>query len=139
MVKIRGLEFDVSFTDADTIERYEEAAYAMKEAVADKNRFKGMSTAEAMREQCRIMENYIDQTLDANASEMLFGGKMDLLEHMEVCEELNVRAAEARKAVADISNKYTQKQQSFQNKGNGPQQNVQKFHGGKNHGKGGNR
>lgn len=139
MVKIKGLEFDVSFTDADTVERYEEAAYEMKEAVADRNRFKGMSTAEAMREQCRVMENYIDKTLDTNASDLLFGGRMDLLEHMEVCEELNARAAEARKAVADISNKYTQKQQSFQQKGGNAQQNVQKFHGGKNHGKGGNR
>lgn len=137
MITIRGIEFDVSFTDADVIERYENAAYAMKEAVADKKRFSGLSTSESIREQCRIMAEYIDATLDTNASEMFFGNRCDLLDYMNTCEEINRCAAEARKAVADISNKYTQKQQSFQGGKQGGT--VRNYPNGKNHGKGGNR
>lgn len=112
MVTVKGIEFDVSFTDADVVERYENAAKKMRESVADKTKFRNMSTADALREQCRIMEEFIDATLECDSSNLLFGGKCDLLEHMKVCDEMNTRASEARKAMADISNKYVQKQQA---------------------------
>ncbi len=133
MVTIRGIDFDVSFTDADVIERYEAAAIKMRNAVADKQRFRDLKTADALRKQCRIMEEFIDTTLDCDSENVLFGGKHDIMEHMKVCDEMNTRAAEAKKALADISNKYVQKQQAARpndfnghsHKGNG------------NHGKGG--
>lgn len=112
-VTIYGIDFEISFTDADVVERYESAAKKMREAVADKTVFRNMSTADALRMQCRIMEEFIDTTLECNSSDLLFGGKHDLLEHMKVCDEMNTRAAEAKKAMADISNKYTQKQQAI--------------------------
>jgi len=112
MVTIRGIDFDVSFTDADVVERYEAAAIKMRNAVADKQRFRGMKTADALREQCRIMEEFIDTTLDCDSANVLFGGKSDIAEHLKVCDEMNTRAAEAKKVLADISNKYVQKQQA---------------------------
>ncbi len=134
MVTIKGIDFDVSFTDADVIERYENAAMKMRDAVADKTKFKGMSTANALREQCRIMEEFIDTTLECDSLNVLFGGKNDLLEHMKVCDEMNTRAAEAKKALADISNKYVQKQQAVR-----PTDFAGHSHKGSNHGKGGKR
>lgn len=112
MITVKGMEFDLSFTDADVIERYEEAAKKMRGAVADKARFKGMSTADALREQCRIMEEFIDTVLECDSSDLFFAGKCDILEHMKICEEMNEKSAEARKMLADISNKYVQKQQA---------------------------
>lgn len=112
MVTVHGIDFDISFTDADVIERYENAAMKMREKVADKTKFRNMSTANALREQCKIMEEFIDETLECDSSNILFGGKCDLLDHMKVCDEMNTRAAEAKKALADISNKYVQKQQA---------------------------
>lgn len=112
MITIKGIDFDVSFTDADVVERYENAAKKLRDEVADKTRFRNMSTADGLREQCRLMEEFIDTTLECNSSELLFGGKCDILEHMKVCDEMNARASEAKKAMADISNKYVQKQQA---------------------------
>lgn len=112
MVTIRGIDFDISFTDADVVERYEEAAKKMQSAAADKSRFKDMTAADQLREQCRIMEEFIDTTLECNSAEILFGGKCDIAEHLMVCDEMNTRAAESKKALADISNKYVQKQQA---------------------------
>lgn len=132
MVTIKGIDFDASFTDADVIERYENAALKMRDAVADKTKFRSMSTANALREQCRIMEEFIDTTLECDSLNVLFGGKSDLLEHMKVCDEMNTRAAEAKKALADISNKYVQKQQAVR-----PTDFTGHSHKGSNHGKGG--
>lgn len=132
MVTIKGIDFDVSFTDADVIERYENAALKMRNAVADKTKFRSMSTANALREQCRIMEEFIDTTLECDSLNVLFGGKSDLLEHIKVCDEMNTRAAEAKKALADISNKYVQKQQAVR-----PTDFAGHSHNGSNHGKGG--
>lgn len=133
MVTIKGIDFNVSFTDADVVERYEGAAKKMRDAVADRTKFRGMTTADALREQCRIMEEFIDTTLECDSSNELFGGKYDIMEHMKVCDEMNTRSAEAKKALADISNKYVQKQQA----GRQTDFNGHNHKNSSNHGKGG--
>ena len=132
MVTIKGIDFNVSFTDADVIERFENSAKKMRDAVADKTKYSGMSAADAIREQCRIMEEYIDTTLECNSADVFFGGKHDIMEHMEICEEINARAAEAKKKLADFSNKYVQKQQAAR-----PTDFKGHSHKNSNHGKGG--
>lgn len=112
MITIRGIEFDISFMDADVVERHEDAARKMQVAVSDKAKFKRMKTADAIREQCRIMEEYIDVTLDCDSANEFFRGKYDIMEHFQVCDEINLRFEESKKALSDITNKYVHKQQA---------------------------
>lgn len=112
MIKIKGIEFDVSMSDVDVIEKYEKAADKLAKVAGNPESYKGLSTADAFRKQCEFTEEFLDETLGAGASEKIFKGKKDLVEHFKACDELIQGYDTARKAIADITNKYAQKQRN---------------------------
>nr|DAP90146.1 MAG TPA: hypothetical protein [Bacteriophage sp.]DAW32510.1 MAG TPA: tail assembly chaperone protein [Caudoviricetes sp.] len=86
-MKLKGIEVDFSFTDADCIERLENAAKKVKEKSELKNK-EEKSLSETIREECKIIDEFVDEVFGKRISEKIFKGKKDLQEHMELFTDI---------------------------------------------------
>jgi hypothetical protein len=113
-ITINGKKLEGDFFDADFMDRYEGATRKMYDvAMAEKGKHYE-KIADAFRAQCRIIEDYFNEIFGADASDQIFGSAYNLKEHLEAVAELTNVAANAKKDVNDLVNKYTQRQQSYQ-------------------------
>ena len=99
-MKIRDIEVDFNFLDADDVERFEKEAKKVQEECAKRRNTK-MSVAEAIREECNIINNFFDKIFGEGISLKMFNGKNNLEDHI--------------KAFEDIINKKMEKQKDLQN------------------------
>lgn len=86
-MEIRGIELNFSFLDADDLEKFEKAA----KKVADESKQakeKILSMSDVIREECRIIDEFIDEVFGEGTAYKFFNGKKDLKEHIELFEEL---------------------------------------------------
>lgn len=99
-MKLGNIEVDFSFTDADDLERFENAAKKVKEISSNYEK-QELSVAEAIRKECEIINNFFDEVFGDKISEKIFKGKNDLKEHMEL--------------FVDIVNEKVKQTQAYQN------------------------
>lgn len=86
-MKIRNIEVDFNFLNADDIERFEkEADKIRKECQTIKKQ--NLSYSQAIREECRIINNFFDNVFGEGVSEKIFGNKDNLEEHIKVFEDV---------------------------------------------------
>lgn len=86
-MKIRDIEVEFSFLDADDVERFEKEAEKVKNESKNKE-IKEMSYSEALKAECKIIKDFFDNVFGKGISEKLFGGKNDLLEHIRAFEDI---------------------------------------------------
>lgn len=86
-MKLKDIEVDFSFTDADDLERLENSAKKVKEKSAEYEK-KELSVSEAIREECKIINDFFDEVFGNKISEKLFNGKNDLKEHMDLFTDI---------------------------------------------------
>lgn len=100
-MKLKDIEVDFSFTDADCIERLENAAKKVMEQskIDDK---KEMSLSEAIKEECKIIDEFLDEVFGEGISEKIFKGKKDLQEHMELFTDIMNAKIETTKATQNL-------------------------------------
>ena len=76
---INGVEFDIDFTDADLIERYD---YKQKEVDRQIEELRSkkdtLTPAEGIRQECKIIKEFLDYVLGEGTSEKIFGSKDSL-------------------------------------------------------------
>lgn len=101
-MRIKDIEVDFSFTDADDIERFENEAKKVEE-IANNYKKREMSVSEIIREECNIIENFFDNVFEKGISQKLFKGKKDIAEHIKLFEDIVKAKVEATK---DIQNVY---------------------------------
>ena len=99
-MKLGSIEVEFSFTDADDLERFENAAKKVKE-LSSQHKKEELSVAEAIRKECEIINNFFDEVFGDKISEKIFKGKNDLKEHMEL--------------FVDIVNEKVRQTQAYQN------------------------
>lgn len=99
-MKLGNIEVDFSFTDADDLERFENAAKKVRE-LSNNYEKQELSVAEAIRKECEIINNFFDEVFGDKISEKIFKGKNDLKEHMEL--------------FVDIVNEKVRQTQAYQN------------------------
>lgn len=99
-MKLGSIEVEFSFTDADDLERFENAAKKVKE-LSSQHKKEELSVAEAIRKECEIINNFFDEVFGNKISEKIFKGKNDLKEHMEL--------------FVDIVNEKVRQTQAYQN------------------------
>lgn len=79
---INGVEINIDFTDADIIERIEkgcENLYNQAEELKNKTgEGKTYSTAEGIRQECKIIKDFFNYVLGDGTSEKIFKGKDSL-------------------------------------------------------------
>ena len=71
-VIINDVELHLDTMDADVFERYETCSRELQRQIAQKD-YEGMSAAEGMRFQCRVVENFFDEVFGPGTAKAVFG------------------------------------------------------------------
>lgn len=100
-MKIKDIEVNFSFTDADDIERFENEAKKVEEKAKNYEK-KEMSTSEAIREECNVIEEFFDNVFEKGISERLFNGKKDIVEHINLFQDIVNAKLEQTKGLQNI-------------------------------------
>ena len=100
-MKLEDIEVNFSFTDADDVERFENAAKKVYEE-AEKNKKKEMNASEIIREECNIIEEFFNSVFGEGISNKLFNEKKDIVEHIKLFEDIIKAKVEATKDIQNI-------------------------------------
>ena len=98
---IKDIEVNFSITDADDIERFENEARKVEEKAKNYEK-KEMSTSEAIREECNVIEEFFDNVFEKGISQRLFKGKKDIAEHINLFQDIINAKIEQTKGMQNI-------------------------------------
>ena len=85
---INGVKFDIDFTDADFIEKIENASKNVFKEAEELKQNKELSLAEGIRQECKILKDFLDYVLGDGTSEKLFKGKDSLNQCLQAYEDI---------------------------------------------------
>lgn len=86
-MKIKDLEVNFDFLDADDVERLENATKKVAEK-SEEYKGKELSMSEDIKLECKIINDFFDEVFGEGISEKLFNGKNNLKEHIKVFEDI---------------------------------------------------
>ena len=86
-MKLKNIEVNFSFTDADDLERFEKSAKKVKEESSKYNK-QYWNVSEAIKKECEIIDNFFDEVFGEGISEKLFNNKKDLKEHIALFADI---------------------------------------------------
>lgn len=104
-MKIRGIEVNFNFLDADDAERFEKEA----EKVVKECEIKGkqqMSYSQTIREECMVIDNFFDNVFGTGISKKMFNGKYNLEEHLKAFEDIVKEKLEQQKGLQSTFDRY---------------------------------
>lgn len=85
---INGVKLDVDFTDADFLEKIEKGSKVIYEKAEELKGNKDLSPAEGIRQECKILKDFLDYVLGDGTSEKLFKGKDSLNQCLQAYEDI---------------------------------------------------
>ena len=86
---INGVEFDIDFTDADVIEKISEKAKEVEKQAEELEKIKDtIEPAEGIRQECKILKDFLDYVLGEGSSQKIFGKKNSLRLCLEAYEDI---------------------------------------------------
>lgn len=114
-MKLGNIEVNFSFTNADDVEKLELGVKKVKEKTEE---YKGqeISLSEAIRKECKIIDEFFDTVFGEGTSAKLFKGKMDLQEHSELFMEIANEKVKQTKNMQDLYNNFEYKAKYMPNR-----------------------
>lgn len=109
---INGIKLEGDLMDADFMEKFESSMIKMRDSAQAKKRENFPTAAANYRAQCEVVNTCLDEIFGDGTAQKLFGGKMNVMEHLKVIEKVSEWAAGERKTLNDFTNRYTQRQQN---------------------------
>lgn len=109
---INNVKLEGDLMDADFMEKFETAMVKMRDSALEAKRQSFPTAAANYRAQCEVVNTCFDEIFGAGTAVKLFGGKMNVMDHLMAIEKVNEWAAGERKALNDLTNRYTQRQQN---------------------------
>lgn len=100
-MKLKNIEVDFSFTDADCMERLENATKNIKEKANAKEK-ENLSLSESIRQECEILDTFFDEIFGKGTAKKIFNEKKDLQEHMELFVDIMNAKIEATKSTQNL-------------------------------------
>lgn len=85
---INGISFDLDFTDADFLEKIEIGSKEVYDKGEELKKKKDLSIAEGIRQECKILKDFLDYVLGEGTSEKLFGNKNSLDKCLKAFEDI---------------------------------------------------
>lgn len=86
---LNGVELNIDFTDADFIEKIEEGRLKVDKEIEELQKNKNdLSPAEGIRQECKIVKDFIDYVFGDGTSEKIFGNKNSLKMCVEIFEDI---------------------------------------------------
>ena len=100
---INGVELDIDFTDADTLEKIENGCKIVYEEV-EQLKNTTLTPAEGIRQECKILKDFLDYVLGDGTSKKLFGEKNSLKDCLSAYEDIvNARTEQINEFQAKVS------------------------------------
>ncbi|MBD5456209.1 MAG: hypothetical protein HDR23_07020 [Lachnospiraceae bacterium] len=112
-IEINGVTLQADFMDADFMDKFEPAIYKMRDGINKSKTMQG-STAAKYKTINQSVEDFFDQVFGEGTSDSIFQGSKNVLLHLEAVSQIDGAQREERKQLNNLSNKYTQRQNSFQ-------------------------
>ena len=109
---INNVKLEGDLMDADFMEKFETAMVKMRDSALEAKRQSFPTAAANYRAQCGVVNTCFDEIFGAGTAVKLFGGKMNVMDHLKAIEKVSEWAAGERKALNDLTNRYTQRQQN---------------------------
>ena len=109
---INNVKPEGDLMDADFMEKFETAMVKMRDSALEAKRQSFPTAAANYRAQCEVVNTCFDEIFGAGTAVKLFGGKMNVMDHLMAIEKVSEWAAGERKALNDLTNRYTQRQQN---------------------------
>ena len=109
---ITNAKLEGDLMDADFMEKFETAMVKMRDSALEAKRQSFPTAAANYRAQCEVVNTCFDEIFGAGTAVKLFGGKMNVMDHLKAIEKVSEWAAGERKALNDLTNRYTQRQQN---------------------------
>lgn len=86
---INGVELNIDFTDADVLERIEtKSEEVLKKCEELEKNKKSIKPAEGIRQECKILKDFLDYVFGKNISEEVFGNKDSLRDCLKAYEDI---------------------------------------------------
>lgn len=104
-MKIRNIEVDFSFLDADDVEKFEQEAERVKKECELKGK-EQMPYSQAIREECKIINSFFDNVFGIGTSEKIFGNKNNLEEHIKAFEDIVKEKIEQQRGLQNTFERY---------------------------------
>ena len=108
---INNVKLEGDLMDADFMEKFEMAMVKMRDSALEAKRQSFPTAAANYRAQCEVVNTCFDEIFGAGTAVKLFGGKMNVMDHLMAIEKVSEWAAGEPKALNDLTNRYTQRQQ----------------------------
>lgn len=109
---INGVTLTGDLMDADFMDVFESAMIEMRDKAQAAKSAGYTRASDHYRAQCEVTNECLDKIFGEGTSEKIFGGRMNVMEHLEAMEQVNEWAMTERKRLNDFTNKYTQRQQA---------------------------
>ena len=109
---INNVKLEGDLMDADFMEKFETAMVKMRDSALEAKRQSFPTAAATYRAQCEVVNTCFDEIFGTGTAVKLFGGKMNVMDHLKAIEKVSEWAAGERKALNDLTNRYTQRQQN---------------------------
>ena len=109
---INNVKLEGDLMDADFMEKFETAMVKMRDSALEAKRQSFPTAAANYRAQCEVVNTCFDEIFGAGTAVKLFGGKMNVMDHLKAIEKVSEWAAGERKALNDLTNRHTQRQQN---------------------------
>ena len=106
---INGVELEkIDFTDADLIERIELARKDFDKKVEElEKNMNDLSPAEGIRQECKIIKEFLDYVIGNGTSEKIFGEKNSLKDCLKAFEDIINERNNQYDNLQDIIDKYS--------------------------------
>lgn len=82
-MNILGVELQYDFFDADELEIYERENKRVADRIKEPTQYENKTTAEALRIQCGIVNDFFNAVFGEGTADKIFGGKNNIKDHME--------------------------------------------------------
>lgn len=105
-MQILGVEMEYDFFDADQLELYETEAKKVSERINEPTQYEGKGTADKLRIQCGIVDDFFNAVFGDGTAQKLFKGKANIKDHMEAFGTMSLAARESREEFDEIERKY---------------------------------
>ena len=112
-IEINGVTLQADFMDADFMEVFEPAIFTMREGINASKTMQGMVAAK-YKAMNQTIETFFDTAFGEGTADSIFQGSKNVMVHLEAVAKIEEAQRAEKKQFNDFSNKYTQRQNSFQ-------------------------
>lgn len=106
-MNILGVELELDLFDADVLEVYERENKRVVDRINDKGQYEEKSTADAIRYQCSVVNDFFNSLFGDGTADTIFKGKNNIKDHMEAFAIVAQKAEDSNVEFNGILDKYT--------------------------------